>query len=100
MVQINWSNQVFEEINDIAEYLSKGSEKLAATFVDKLFEKVELLKTYPRMGRIVPEFSREPIRELLYKQYRIIYRIVSEKKIIILSVQHSSHPLSEDSIFD
>ena len=43
----------------------------------------------PNMGRIVPEIGDESIRELIYRQYRIIY-IVDDGSAEILTVYHSS----------
>ena len=33
------------------------------------------LQEFPKIGRMVPEFSDENIRELIYGWYRIIYQI-------------------------
>lgn len=80
--------------------MGHGSEVLADRFVDKVFEKVELLKTFPQIGKMVTEFNRKDIRELIFKQYRIVYRIKNEEKITILTIQHSSRPMSYESIFE
>ncbi|MGD8595151.1 MAG: type II toxin-antitoxin system RelE/ParE family toxin [Gammaproteobacteria bacterium] len=44
------------------------------------------------MGRHVPEAERQDVRELLYKDYRIIYRIKPEQ-VDILTVIHGSRDL-------
>ena len=69
MTTIHWSNKVFDEILEIKWIVAQRSERLAEAFVDKVFEKVEALKTFPKMGRTVPEFNRTDIRELIYKEY-------------------------------
>ncbi len=99
MVTIDWSNQVFEDIDNTAEYLSQYSKPFARAFVDKVFEKVERLKGFPEMVRMVPEIGNPNVRELLYKQYRIVYQLISRDKIRVLTVQHSAQPLSLDSLF-
>jgi toxin ParE1/3/4 len=75
------------------------SVKYAETLVDKIFEKARLLENHPHMGRIVSELGREDIRELIYKQYRVVYRIVDESRIDVLAVHPSSKPLTDKSIF-
>lgn len=101
MIDIHWSNKVFDDILLIKEHLRRlGSEVLAERFVDKVFEKVEILKTFPNLGKIVAEFNRKDIRELIYKQYRIVYRIKTFDKITILTIQYSSKPMSYESIFE
>jgi plasmid stabilization system protein ParE len=76
------------------------SVRYADTLIDKIFEKARLLEQHPRMGRMVPELAREDIRELIYKQYRVVYKIVNEYRIDILAVHPSSKPLSDQSIFE
>jgi len=45
------------------------------------------------MGRNVPETDEENVRELLYHNYRIMYRAESER-ILILTVIHGARDLS------
>jgi len=40
------------------------------------------LENFPRIGRVVPEFQIETLRELVHGSYRIIYEIDDEKKLI------------------
>jgi toxin ParE1/3/4 len=100
MAQVNWSRQAIEDIHAASEYHRQMSARYADTLVDKIFEKAHLLENHSRLGRMVPEIGREDIRELLYKQYRIVYRIVDETRIDILAVHPSSRPLSDKSIFE
>ncbi len=100
MATIDWSNQVFDDIDTIADYLSQRSDPLAKSFVDNVFRKAELLKNFPEMGRMVPEVGSKNVRELIYKQYRIVYQLVNKDKIRILTIYHSAQPLSLDSLFD
>jgi len=50
-----------------------------------LIEKCEYLIDNPEIGRIVPELSDPQIRELIVKNYRIVYRHIDEE-IHILTV--------------
>jgi toxin ParE1/3/4 len=44
-------------------------------------------------GRIVPEKGEESVRELIEGNYRIIYEVVSDNLIYILTVYHSARDL-------
>jgi plasmid stabilization system protein ParE len=44
-----------------------------------------ILKENPEIGRIVPEINQADIRELIFKHYRIEYKIKSQR-IDILTV--------------
>ncbi len=94
MVTIIWIDQAIEDVNTIAEYISKDSVKYASIMVDKLFKRVEILVSYPKAGRVVPETNNENIRELIEGNYRVIYEIISEQRIEILTVHHSARQLT------
>ena len=58
-----------------------------------------MLETHPLMGRVVPELNRTDLRELLYRQYRIVYRVVGPAELAVLLVHHGAKPLSLESLF-
>lgn len=93
MVKVVWAERAIDDLTNIAEYSSNYSEKYASSIVSKLFNKVNILKTMPKIGRMVPEKNDENIRELIEGNYRIIYEIRSEDRIEVLLVHHSSRPL-------
>ncbi len=93
MVKLIWTDQAITDLGDIGDYIAENSEKYAKLTVKKLFERPEILKTYPQAGRIVPEKNEENLRELIEGNYRIIYEIVSADQIDILTVYHSARDL-------
>jgi toxin ParE1/3/4 len=74
-------------------YIRKDSEYYANRFVERIIEAVESLEKFPEMGRRVPEAEEENIRELLFHNYRIIYRVETDG-ILILTVIHGARDLS------
>jgi len=48
---------------------------------------VNRLETFPKSGRIIPEFEIENLREIIYGKYRIVYEIERET-VLILTVFH------------
>jgi addiction module RelE/StbE family toxin len=93
MVEIKWTKRAITDIDNIADYIAKDSFHYAQVQVKRFFEKSEILKKYPSIGRIVPEKNRNNIREIILGNYRIIYKIVSEEQIDILTVHHSKRLL-------
>ncbi|MBY8980605.1 MAG: type II toxin-antitoxin system RelE/ParE family toxin [Candidatus Lokiarchaeota archaeon] len=89
MVKIKWTNHALEELDDIANYISKDSPKYAQILVKQIYEMVSHLKQYPKLGRKVPEYGDPKLREILYKTYRIIYLIKKEHLEIISIIQGS-----------
>ena len=93
MVKLIWTDQAINDLGDIGDYIGENSEKYAKLTVKKLFERPEILKTFPQAERIVPEKNEENLRELIEGNYRIIYEIVSADQINILTVYHSARDL-------
>lgn len=99
MVEVNWTKQALENIDGIAEYIAQDSSRYAEIFVEKVFERAEILSTHSQAGRVVLELQNKTIRELILGNYRIIYKIY-EKYIDVLAVHHSSRKLTDSSFFN
>ena len=100
MAEIKWSRRAIEDIHQIREYYKPRSEKYADQLTDKFFEKAEQLSQHPQLGRVLPELENPRIRELIFKNYRIIYYLVTDQQIDILAIHNSLRPLSDMSLFD
>ncbi|MEZ5006561.1 MAG: type II toxin-antitoxin system RelE/ParE family toxin [Chitinophagales bacterium] len=95
MVQINWTIQAINDLKSIAEFISKDSKAYAKLQVGRIRSRTEILKTHNNSGRIVPEINLPKIRELIEGNYRIIYTIVSENQVDILTIHHNARDLSK-----
>jgi len=98
MVRINWTFQAKDDLKAIAEYISKDSKQYAKLQVFRLKNRTGILKTQVRLGRIVPEIDKIYIRELIEGNFRIIYKIVEDNRIDILTIHHSSRDLTKRKI--
>ena len=93
MVEITWTEQALNDIENIAQFIALDSEKFARLQVSRFFERSLILQTFPNAGRILPELNNTAIRELIQGNYRIIYKIISESHVDILTVHHSRRQL-------
>lgn len=96
-MKIVWSPLVIERVTEIARYIAQDSPAASRKWVETIFSKVEQLQSSPSSGRIVPEINRKDILELIFGNYRIIYR-TDKKTISILSVRHGKQILPTDEI--
>jgi toxin ParE1/3/4 len=94
-MRLIWSPLAVERIEEIADYIASDSPRAADAWVDAVFDRIDLLKRNPEMGRIVPEIQARTIRELVFLNYRIIYRL-TRTAIIVLSVRHFKQMLPLD----
>ncbi|GBR72255.1 toxin Doc [Candidatus Termititenax spirochaetophilus] len=87
-----WSPSALECIDKIAEYIAIDSLFYAKAFVRNIFNLGNQILLFPEAGRIVPEVDDKVIREVIYGNYRVVYRI--DKSIInILAVANSAQLL-------
>ena len=56
---------------------------------------MKTLTAHAGRGRVVPELSREEIRELIYGDYRVVYR-VAERRVDVLTVRHGRRRFDPD----
>ena len=95
-MRIIWSPLAVDRASEIADYIAQDKPSAAEKWIDTVFSKVEQLKSSPEIGRIVPEINNSQFRELIYGNYRIIYRIET-KQISILTIRHGRQilPINE-----
>lgn len=89
IAKIIWSLKAVENLEDISIYISKNSPLYAPVFVQKIINSVDRLLDFPYSGRKVPEFDEDNIREIIFHNYRIVYR-VNKNNIEIILVIHGS----------
>lgn len=95
MVEVKWTDFAIDNLNDIGDYIEKDSFQYAQIVVNILFDSTDILIQHPYAGRIVVEFNDENIRELIRGSYRIIYKVLNDERIDILTVHHSARLLTE-----
>ncbi len=98
MVKVVWTASAIQDLDDIGGFIAKDSIKYAEIIVENLFNAPDILDKFPKAGRIVPEFNDKNIRELINGSYRIVYRIVNESRVDILSIHHSARLMNQSSI--
>ena len=96
-MKIIWSPLAINRASEIADYIAQDKPSAAKRWINEVFIKVEQLKSLPQIGRIVPEISDNKFRELIYGNYRIIYRM-EIKQISILTIRHGKQILPIDEI--
>ncbi len=96
-MRIIWSPLAVERAADIAEYISRDNPTAAEKWIDTVFSKVEQLNSFPESDRIVPEINSKDFRELIYGNYRIIYRL-EKIQVSILTIRHGKQILPIDEI--
>ncbi|MEX1350098.1 MAG: type II toxin-antitoxin system RelE/ParE family toxin [Desulfobacterales bacterium] len=91
-MKIFWSPLAIDRSSEIVDYIAQDKPSAAEKWISTVFSKVEQLKSSPEIGRIVPELNNAQFREIIYGNYRIIYRI-EKKQISVLTIRHGKQIL-------
>lgn len=79
------TKQAALDIQEITEYIARQNIQNAVRFADELLEVCCSIPDFPERGRIVPEVGQPLIREIIHKNYRIVYT-VRQGKVYILQI--------------
>lgn len=91
--QIQLFNSAQKDLEDIYNYIKRDSIYYAIKTKKEIEERISQLRYMPYMGRKLENFDIFKPRELIYKSYKIIYSIESNK-IYIRRILHSARLLS------
>ncbi len=94
-MNVEWTDAALEQLWTIHEYLTQSSPEYAQRVVDRLTRRTQQIRTFPISGRVVPEFNKAQIREVIEGQYRIIYYIKPDQ-IDVLAVIHGAQQIPEN----
>ena len=58
----------------LAYYAAQQVPAVGTRLLGEILDRIEALGSHPDLGRVVPEFGRENLRELIHSPFRIVYR--------------------------
>lgn len=91
MAEVRWSDRALNDLESIVLYISKDSKHFAELFSHKIFKIADNLAKFPNLGRVVPEVGRSELREIIFGNYRIVYRTdIERNQIEIIAVHHGA----------
>ena len=94
MAKIIWAPSALDDLAAMYDYINQNSPAYAERLLYRILERTELLTSQPRIGRVVPEFANDNLREMIESGYRIIYRIEIGDVIQVVRLQHGSRLLT------
>jgi len=98
MAEIRWTQQASDDLEAITEFIANDSVVYAQLFVIDVLDAIDRLVDFPELGRIVPEVDNPSIREIIFGNYRIVYRF--RKEIVeVLTLYHGARLLDPSKLF-
>jgi toxin ParE1/3/4 len=70
------------DLESIVRFIARQNSDAAARVGYELIVRAESLEAFPEVGRVVPEFQRADLREIVRWSYRIIYRVKTEGQCV------------------
>ncbi|MBC8043243.1 MAG: type II toxin-antitoxin system RelE/ParE family toxin [Rhizobacter sp.] len=101
MAEVSWTASALTDLDKITDYYAQEHPKYGQTLADEIMKRTKQLILFPKSGRIVSELSESGVRELIYRNYRIVYwHDEEDDKVEIWTVFHFSRQFggSEGSI--
>ena len=91
-----WSPAARDDLHDIVVFIARDNSNRAMSFGYELISETDRLQEFPELGRVVPEYRDDSIREIIFRPYRIVYRIDHERRLCeIVRVWHSARGLPQ-----
>ncbi|MDM8551224.1 type II toxin-antitoxin system RelE/ParE family toxin [Desulfobacterales bacterium HSG2] len=91
MGRIRWTEKAGGHPRAIHDYIARDSAVYARRHVRGIIYATHKLEIMPYCGRKVPELENYNFREVIYRNYRIIYRVAdADENIEILAVMHGA----------
>jgi toxin ParE1/3/4 len=80
-MELRLAQSALNDLRDLQTYYSdQGVPEVGRRFVNDVIDAIQRLLDHPALGRKVPEFGQEQIRELILPPLRIVY--LHEEKLI------------------
>ncbi len=94
MGKIKWTERASSNLQAIHDYIARDSRTYAIRFIKSLIKATTKLEIMPRCGRIVPELESYGFREVIFQNFRIVYRVIEgSEDVEILAVMHSAREI-------
>ena len=91
-----WSPAARDDLHDIVVFIARDNSSRAMSFGYELISETERLRNFPELGRVVPEYKNDLIREIIFRPYRVVYRINHDTKFCeIARVWHSARGIPQ-----
>ena len=98
-MRIRWTYRAKRDLLAIGWFIARDKPQAAREFIARLRARARKAAKLPRAGRMVPEFRREDIREVIEGNYRLVYR-VTKVSVEVLTVFEGHHLLPDGAVSD
>ena len=85
------SQPAIDDLKSIVSYIAPHNPDAASRMGTELLKRTRILASFPEIGRHAPEADHPDVREIIYRSYRIFYRIKHEQRLVeVIRFWHSA----------
>jgi toxin ParE1/3/4 len=89
--KVVFTKPAITDLGGLVRFIARNDPRAAEQVGFAIIAKTKTLIEFPRLGRVVPEFKVETIREIIHRPYRIVYRVDDVQNVVeILRVWHAA----------
>lgn len=96
-MRVVWTEHAYAQLDEAMAFIARDRPETAMAWLEIILDAGASLAELPDRGRVVPEASREDIRELIVSPYRLIYRRDPDT-VTITMVVHERRELGSEGI--
>ncbi|CAN5432971.1 type II toxin-antitoxin system RelE/ParE family toxin [soil metagenome] len=94
-MEVIFTDHFLKHVEEFTDYIALVHVPTAIKWARGVFDHCQKLSEQPKSGRIVPEFKRSEIRELIHGNYRLVYELKTNQ-ISMLTIWHTRQMLPDD----
>ena len=95
-MRVEWTELAYAQLDEAMAFIALDRPETAVHWFAAMLDAAEGLARFPDSGRIVPEASRDEIRELIVSPYRIVYRRDPDAMFITMFPHERQHVDADD----
>jgi len=99
MVKIILSKVAKSDLREIYNYIKRDSIKYALLERNKIQSAIDKLRHQPFLGKKSTELKGDLLYELVFQNYKIIYEVMSDTEISILTIHHHARSITNNPAF-
>ena len=89
--RVIWSEAALGDLREMVRYIARDNSAAAERMGRLILKKVEAVARFPRTGRMVPEYRRDDLREILVAPYRVVFQIDdANERLHVVRVRHGA----------
>lgn len=95
--KVIWSDAALADLHEICEYIARDNPQAAERVGRGILDHVRILASFPFIGPTYPRGAKGPLREIVFRPYRIFYDVAEEAQSV--EVLHVWHGARQDPDF-